>query len=194
MPDTPKLEPALPAPGTFLIASPRLLDPNFMHTVVLLCAHGPEGTHGVVLNRPAAMRVAELGSDHVLLRGRQDPVWIGGPVQQEALQVLHRLGRDIPGSVHVTGDVHLGGDPDVVRTRLDAPDAGKDPIRFLLGYSGWGTEQLDQELEEGSWVVARASPELIFDPEPSTLWRRTLRAMGGSFAQLANEPPDPSWN
>lgn len=194
MADTPRLEPALPAPGTFLIASPRLLDPNFMHAVVLLCAHGPEGSHGLIVNRPADLKVADLESDHELLKDRQDPVWLGGPVQREVLQLIHRLGTSIPGSVLVTGDVRLGGDPDVLRTSLDTMGVGPAHVRFVLGYSGWGTGQLDVELEEGSWIVARADPALVFDPAPETVWRRTLRAMGGSFAALANEPPDPSWN
>ncbi len=188
------LEPALPAAGTLLIASPRLLDPNFMHAVVLLCAHGPEGTHGLIVNRPGTVTVADLGSDHLLLQGRDDRIWLGGPVQQEALQVVHRLGPGIPGSLAILGDVHLGGDPTVVRAALDAREGGADVVRFVLGYSGWGEGQLDQELAEGSWIVSTATPDLVFDPEPRTVWRRALRAMGGPFSALADEPPDPSWN
>ncbi|MFV1959436.1 MAG: YqgE/AlgH family protein, partial [Planctomycetota bacterium] len=91
MADPLRLEPAPPGRGTFLIASPRLLDPNFMHAVVLLVAHGPEGSHGIVVNRPGSLTVADLKSDHPLLDGRSDPLWVGGAVQVEALQILHRL-------------------------------------------------------------------------------------------------------
>lgn len=186
--------PVPPAPGTFLIAAPRLLDPNFAHAVVLLCAHGPEGSHGLVVNRPGQVTIADLESDHVLLQGRNDPIWVGGPVQVETLQVLHRLGPGIPGSIQILDDIHLGGDAEVVRTLLDEREAGPDTVRFVLGYSGWDGGQLEQELIEGSWVVSTASPDLAFDPRPQSVWRRALRAMGEPFAALADEPPDPSWN
>lgn len=188
------LEPALPAPGTFLIAAPRLLDPNFMHTVILLCAHTPEGSHGLIVNRPGPATLADVASDSKLLENRTDPLWIGGPVQQETLQILHRLGSDIPGSLHVTADVHLGGDHDVLQARLAETEAGLDRVRFVLGYSGWGEGQLEQEIAEGSWVVSTVDAGLAFDPEPTSVWRKVLRRMGEPFAALADEPPDPSWN
>ena len=194
MGDDSPLEPAPPARGTFLIAAPRLLDPNFMHAVVLLCAHGPEGSHGVVVNRPGAMTIADLESDHMLLEGRHDRLWIGGPVQAEALQILHRFGPGIPGAMPIVEDVHYGADPVVLRSLMDKQEGGEDHIRFVLGYSGWGEGQLENELEEGSWVICKADPDLAFDPNPKTVWQRTLRAMGGPFAALADEPPNPSWN
>jgi putative AlgH/UPF0301 family transcriptional regulator len=64
--------PLLPARGTFLVASPRLLDPNFMHAVVLVCDHGPQGTYGVIVNRRGEITLSDLGSDAPLLKGRAD--------------------------------------------------------------------------------------------------------------------------
>ncbi|MFV1959482.1 MAG: YqgE/AlgH family protein, partial [Planctomycetota bacterium] len=105
-----------------------------------------------------------------------------------------RLAPVVPGAVPVVDDVHFGGDPAAIRSLLDEQQAGVDRVRFVLGYSGWGKGQLERELIEGSWVVCRADGDLAFDPEPETVWRRALKAMGGPFALLANEPPDPSWN
>lgn len=182
------------ARGTFLIASPGLLDPNFRRTVVLLCAHGPEGSYGLVLNRARDLTVADLSSDSVLLAGRTDPLWSGGPVQQDTLQVLHRLGPGVPGALHIVGDVHLGGDPVVLRARLDEQEGEGTVLRFVLGYSGWGKDQLEAELEEGAWILAPANEALVFDAPPGSVWRRALRALGPEFAEQADEPLDPSWN
>lgn len=183
-----------PERGTFLISSPRLLDANFMHTVVLLCEHNDQGSYGLVVNRPGRLTVADLQSDNELLDGRSDRLWLGGPVQLETVQLLHRLGPGIPGSLHVVDDVHLGGDPAVVRRTLEKRQESRELIRFVLGYSGWGEGQLEAELEEGAWVVCPASEDLIFDAQPETLWRRALRRLGGAWAALADQPPDPSWN
>ena len=63
-----------------------------------------------------------------------------------------------------------------------------------MGYSGWGEGQLEAELREGAWVVCPATEALVFDTKPESLWRRALRSLGGGWAALADEPPDPSWN
>ena len=56
------------------------------------------------------------------------------------------------------------------------------------------SEQLEAELREGAWVVTPATEDLVFDRRPDTLWRRILRRLGGDWAALADEPPDPTWN
>ncbi len=165
-----------------------------MHSVVLLCDHNSDGSYGVVLNHLASLTVANLEAKVELLEGRDDPLWVGGPVQQDTVQVLHRLGSSVPGSLHVVDDVHLGGDPTVIHAALTRRKEGRELVRFVLGYSGWGSGQLDEELREGAWVVCPATEDLVFDAEPTTLWRRVLRRLGGAYAQLADVPPDPSWN
>src|SRR6185436_19726891 len=107
--------PLLPAKGTFLVASPRLLDPHFMHAVVLLIDHGPQGSYGLIVNRRGELSISDLGSESELLEGRKDPVWFGGPVGVEQLQVLHGLGETVPGAMPVLPGVQLGGDPEVLR-------------------------------------------------------------------------------
>lgn len=184
----------LPARGTFLVASPRLMDPNFMHTVVLLCDHGPQGRYGVVVNRRGNVTVSDIGGEVPLLAGRSDAVWLGGPVGLEQLQVLHAMGETVPGCLAVLPGVQLGGDPDVLKRALAASKPDLTPAKFVVGYSGWGARQLEAELAEGAWVVCPASPRFVFDRDPETLWRRVLRARGGPYADLADIPPDPTWN
>ena len=182
-----------PATGVFLVANPRMLDPNFMHAVVLLCDHGPQGSYGIVVNRRADKRVSELGSDAPLLAGRNDELWYGGPVSGETLQILHRLPPPVPGSFTVAPGIQLGGSQDALLGALSDCQGGNS-VRFVLGYSGWSADQLDHELREGAWIVCPARGPLIFDGAADTLWRRVLRARGGPYAQLAELPPDPTWN
>jgi putative transcriptional regulator len=184
----------LPEAGSLLVAHPRMLDPNFMHTVVLLCEHGADGAYGLVLNRPAPTSLGELGAGPPFLEGRTDVLWHGGPVQPDHLQFVHAFEGDVPGALEVAPGIHLGGDPDVLRLRLDDCEDAEPAIRFLLGYSGWSAEQLSGEFAEGAWIVCPVTPAFVFDHKPETLWRRVLRARGGPYVGLADLPPDPTWN
>src|SRR5438128_6597101 len=47
------------AGGRLLVATPRLYDPNFFRTVVLVLEHSADGALGVVINRPSETDVAE---------------------------------------------------------------------------------------------------------------------------------------
>jgi putative transcriptional regulator len=183
-----------PVAGRLLVSNPHMMDPNFMHTVVFLCDHDALGTYGVVLNRHAGKGVNDLGSSVQLLTDRDDPVWIGGPVAADTLQVVHRLVEPIEGSQPIVPGLYLGGEPDALDAALCRVSDPKSHIRFVLGYSGWSAGQLQAEMAEGAWVVCNATPDFVFDHDPDTLWRRVLRARGGPFAGLADLPPDPSWN
>ena len=67
-------------------------------------------------------------------------------------------------------------------------------LRLVVGYSGWGAGQLENELERGSWLPAPGAAEMIFMQEPRSMWRAVLRSIGEDAAGLENLPPDPHWN
>lgn len=139
-------------PGCVLLAR-DLQDPNFSRSVVLLCQHGPEGSYGLVLNRPARMPLSEIFDLSDL--GEQKPnhlqkVYIGGPVQPEELQVLQVAEADVSGAVAVAPAVHVGGH---FANLSDILAADPMHLRLFLGYSGWGAEQLEKEVVWGAWEV-----------------------------------------
>ena len=76
-----------PRRGDLLISEPFLADPNFARTVILLCEHNEEGSFGFVLNKPAQVKLNELLEG---VKNRRDSIYIGGPVQQNTLQFIHR--------------------------------------------------------------------------------------------------------
>jgi putative transcriptional regulator len=69
-----------------------------------------------------------------------------------------------------------------------------DDIRFFLGYAGWSSGQLAEEVDQGGWILAESTTDMVFDTAESAVWGQTLRSMGGSFAILANFPDHPSLN
>jgi putative transcriptional regulator len=139
-------------PGALLLAR-DLADPNFNATVVLVCQHGPEGSYGLVLNRPSHMPLSEVFDKPPAWSGetaRKQKIFIGGPVQPEELQVLQVTRDPVPGSYGIAPEVYLGGFWNDVKDILDL-----DPraVRLFLGYSGWGADQLQREIQGQAWEV-----------------------------------------
>lgn len=180
-----------PERGRLLVSGPYLTDPYFRRTVILLCAHDTEGSFGFVLNRFIDMDVADIMENMPPVTSR---VSIGGPVQSGNLYYLHAFGDRIEGSVPVLNGVHMGGDFEQLRSVLATdPKLGK-LVRFFVGYSGWGQDQLAKELTERAWLVTPANKRTVMDTRSKDLWGDTLRGMGKAYAPLANFPEDPSLN
>jgi putative transcriptional regulator len=164
-------DPSRLRPGLLLYAAPALEEPRFAETVVLLIEHGPDGSMGLVVNRPTEIRVSQALDEVDEARGSDLPLYWGGPVQPEAIRALVRSSRARSGAQRVVADVHLTGALADVRTAL----AGRDPrsdVRVYAGYAGWGAGQLASEVRGGTWVLDRADAASVFASDPSKLWPR----------------------
>ena len=174
--------------GQLLIAGPGLVDPNFWRTVVLIVEHSEEGALGLVLNRPSETTVGEAVSELSDLLDLQDPLYVGGPVQESSLIVLAEFERPDDAAVIAFEDIGV----------LAGAEDGETPAlrrgRAFVGHSGWGPGQLDGELERGDWIVEPARREDAFSEAPDALWETVLTRKGGSYALVARMPPDPSVN
>jgi putative transcriptional regulator len=79
---------------------------------------------------------------------------------------------------------------------VEDPDelGGLNAVRVFAGYAGWAPGQLEEELDEGSWLVFPARAADVFSTRPEELWADVLRREGGKYAVLALLPPDPAVN
>ncbi len=179
--------------GQLLIASPKLLDPNFARTVTLIVEHGESGALGLVLNRRTETRMNEAW-EQVSDAPCEHRGWVyrGGPCEGPLMAVHTHSERSqfepLPG-VHVTAD----------REDLEwlmAADAG--PMRCFVGYAGWGAGQLEVEVETSSWLLVRADETEVFDRAAEGQWAALLRRVDPAQAALALNPrivpSDPSHN
>lgn len=184
--------------GRLLVATPRLDDPNFSRSVVLVVEHDDdEGTLGVVLNRPTEVPVDRVLPPWAELVTGPSVVFQGGPVALDSALALARL----PGEDEPLGWRALDGDPDVARVGLvdlDAPPALLAAevlqLRVFAGYAGWGGGQLRSEIEDGAWYVVPGEASDVFIDDPERLWQTVLRRQGGDLAFVATFPEDPSLN
>jgi putative transcriptional regulator len=177
---------------TLLLSMPQMQDENFDRTVVLLCDHTADGAFGLVLNRPTTTAAAEAVAFDPPLDGHEGPLlWMGGPVEPQRGWIL--LGESVDGQseTEVAPGLYLSTSIELLRQVIQATPPR---ARVLTGYAGWGPGQLDDELDEESWIVEPALPEDVFTAEPDELWASVLRRKGGPYAVLALMPPDPSLN
>jgi putative transcriptional regulator len=182
-------------PGSLLAAAPDMLDPNFMHTVVLMCRHAEDGAYGLVINRPASVTLDVLAPTHPVLKTQRFPIFAGGPVGLDTLQFVHRAEKRIPGGVELSEGLFLGGDIDALATFLSKEKSrARAKVRLLVGYSGWGAGQLETELASGSWLPAPVKNDWIFGGDSQATWRNVLRSLGKEASGWVDLPPDPSWN
>lgn len=180
-----------PKKGHLLISEPYLGDPNFERTIILLCEHHSEGSFGFVLNKPGETSVGEIMDD---LAKIQSPVFIGGPVQQDTLHYVHRLG-DLEDAIPVAEGIFWGGRFEQLISWIDMGKVTAADIRFFLGYSGWSSGQLDEEMMAKSWIVSnRVTERVLFETPSEAMWKEVLRQLGGRFRMYANYPVDPRLN
>lgn len=176
--------------GRLLIASPALVEANFRRTVILVTEHTYEGAMGVVLNRPSPAQVGEAVPELAPIAGEDSPVFIGGPVQPEALIVLADFrDRDAAATIVVADVGFVSADVDT-----DVLVQATRQARVFAGYAGWGPGQLEGEIDEDAWIVEPPVPGELFPDDPDALWSEVLERKGGRFALLARMPLDPSLN
>lgn len=165
-------------------------DPNFGGTLIYIAEHNEKGALGLVVNRPMELDLGglferlELKLEDPALARR--PVFAGGPVQGDRGFVLHQPVGEWHSTVAVRDDFGLTSSRDV----LEAVASGRGPARLtvMLGYSGWGPGQLEDEVSRNSWLTVEAQSEVIFDTPPELRLQAAFRLLGFDPAFLATVP------
>lgn len=173
----------------FLIAMPRLMDPNFFHSVTYLCEHNQHGAMGIVINQPVDLSVGELIEQMKHPAPETDyvdaPVYRGGPVETERGFVLHQPVGDWEATMPVGKDIGLTTSNDIITALAEQ----RGPERFLvaLGYAGWGAGQLEDEIRENAWLSGPMDPEIIFALPVEQRWEAAAALLGVDIHSLSGE-------
>ena len=181
-----------PKKGQLLIAEPALTgDVSFNRSVVLLAEHNDEGSVGFILNKPLDYNVSDLISEiNVPFQ-----VFNGGPVEQDNLYFIHKVPHLIQNSVEISDGIYWGGDFDKTIDLINQSIITEKDIRFFLGYSGWASLQLDQELMSKSWIVVPNHYESdIIQKSTKAFWKEHMIELGGDYLLWSNAPENPNLN
>lgn len=180
-----------PSRGKILISEPLLMDYYFKRSVVLLAEHNDEGSFGVIMNKPLSVKINEVVKD---FPDFDCGIYLGGPVQSDSLFFIHTLGDKIAGSQEIIDGIYWGGEMESIKEMIILNLIKPDEIRFYIGYSGWSSKQLDEELVKNSWVVSLVKASYLLDTNPSALWKQSLEKLGENYTQWTKFPDDPMLN
>jgi putative transcriptional regulator len=182
--------------GQFLIAGRNLRDPNFYKTVVLIVEHAEGGAMGVVVNRPSGVTISSALKKHFALPETGEMVYFGGPVERNALFVLHNLADLDEADFPVVPGLFVGNSPEAFEGIVRRASAGDEALRFRIyfGCAGWGADQLEGELARNDWLVYPGNAETVFDANPYEVWERLVAEQRSIRSLLPGFNGDPGTN
>jgi len=172
-----------------LIAMPSLADPHFERTVTLICQHGSEGAMGIVINRQSPLKM-----QHILEQldlpleqsdATEDPVFLGGPVQTERGLVLHDADYQYSSTLPINSQLALTVSKDI----MEAFSSNQGPPRRLiaLGYAGWQSGQLEQEIEQNAWLFVPLNEAILFETAVEQRWQQAASLLGIDIALVSSQ-------
>ena len=179
--------------GQLLIAMPGLLDPNFSQALVYIIEHSPkEGAMGITINRPLDFDLSQVYEQLELKyspRKATQTLLCGGPVQEEQGFVLHKPAtKEWRSTTMLNNAVCLTTSRDIITDM--AGDLGPEQALVALGYSGWASGQLEQELLDNAWLTVHVQEEflaeLLFDTPLEKRASLAAASIGVALSQLSN--------
>ncbi len=174
---------ASPAKGYFLVASDKMLNPDFYRSVILLVSVEESGVVGVIVNRPTDLRVEQVMPGVEPSEGPGGMVFAGGPVEPSRLMALFRSSEAVPDIEPVFADVYFLADWRIFTLGRQLA-ANVEHFRLFAGYAGWAPGQLEQELAQGAWFMVPADSAQLFLDRPDELWEQFSPGAGGQWVRL----------
>lgn len=173
----------------FLIAMPAMEDPYFARSLVYVAEHNDQGALGIIVNRPIDMNLATL-FERIELPFESEaladlPVFFGGPVQTDRGFVLHRPLGQWQSTLAVNNEIGLTTSRDVLQSV--GHEGNPSDMVITLGYSGWGSGQLEHEIAQNAWLTVRADPRILFDMPYEERFPSALELLGVDLANLAGQ-------
>jgi putative transcriptional regulator len=185
------LSPIKPEKGNLIVSEPFMLDPNFKRSVVLLTEFEEAGAVGFILNQKSNLILKDILPDS----NSDFPIFIGGPVANDSLHFIHSCYDKLNSGIELMDGIYWGGNFEALQVLINNNQINSSEIKFFVGYSGWSPGQLDDELQQNSWLVAnKFNSEVLFVEDEENLWKEVVIGLGPKYAHIANFPENPQWN
>lgn len=177
----------------FLVASIKLSNSFFHKKVVYIFDHGKGGAIGIVINQSLhSLKVQDIGQYFDLdvskiqkstLRKNLE-IFQGGPIHSEKGFILHADKSPWKATMSVYGGLSLTSSEDMLKSVFQG-QVWNNHI-FILGYTAWSPNQLDQELSEGLWHIVPFFYQLVFDISVEQRWEAALNSIQIDSNSLVN--------
>jgi putative transcriptional regulator len=162
-----------------LVARPKLADPNFGESVVLVMNNLGPAPVGIIVNRPTRVSVSQLFPENPRIASLPERIYFGGPVEIGRVWFLFRARTPPAQSIRAFDDFYLSGDRELL-VKLLTRDKPMEGLRIFVGYSGWAPGQLETEIERGDWTSRRADKDAIFDRKLERAWPSEVEPSTGT--------------
>ncbi len=166
--------------GKLLVAAPSMPDPRFRETVIYMAEHDETGALGLIINRRIGLVPGSAVAEQFELEARateeQLPLHWGGPVEPGRGFVLHTADYDSESTALGAADIAYSVDQQALIDMIE----GRGPTKamLVLGYAGWGPQQLESELARDDWIIVPADAAFVFDGDQEDMWRAALDRFG----------------
>ena len=171
----------------FLLAMPRMSDPNFSQSVVYLCEHGVDGAMGLIINHQLDISVKAIFEQLDLEyedKYADSLIFDGGPVQRDRGFILHKsCERKWESTLAISDDISLTASKDILSDI--ALGNGPEESLIALGYSSWEPGQLEKELSQNSWLTIPANSAIIFNTDCANRAGAAASSIGVDIDMLA---------
>jgi putative transcriptional regulator len=186
----------LPKAGCILISDPFLPDQYFSRTIVLMAEHGPNGSLGIILNRPSEFKLSEINTRQTpeIFKDMDLPLFVGGPVHLDRLYFLCKDSELLKEDSKIIDGIYWGGDLETAKELLQSGKIKTDEIRFFIGYSSWEPGQLQREINEKSWLISQANAKFLMNNQPEILWSKVVKNLEEKYFEWAAYPLNPYLN
>ena len=164
----------------FLIATKKMNDNRFGKTVIVMFESDENGAWGLVINkRLGTMPIALLidpslntSEEREEMFKKNIPIFWGGPVDVKEIFILHSSEYKSETTKNY-GDISISQDYDIL---FDiAENKGPEKSLVILGYSGWGSGQLEGEMERDHWILSDIDLDITFDKDSNTKWNKAFK-------------------
>jgi len=180
--------------GYQLISHPSILgDYTFGRSVVLIThADIQDGFVGFVFNKKLNIDLNNLIPEVKA----SIPVYDGGPVENDNLYFIHSIESIADTSLEINDGLYWGGNIEMIKDWIKTAENPELYIRFFMGYSGWESGQLEEEIEDEVWVIDKNTEYLqaLLAKDEQLIWKEKINQLGGKLSYWQNAPENPDYN
>ena len=164
----------------FLIATEKMTDNRFSKTVIVMLESDENGAWGLTINkRLGTMPIALLIDPSLNTSEEREelfkiniPIFWGGPVDTKEIFILHSS-EYTSETTKKYEQISISQDYGIL---FDiAKNKGPKKSLVILGYSGWGSGQLEGEMERDHWILSDINLDIMFEEESKEKWEKALK-------------------
>tara|TARA_Y100001968_G_C19055144_1_gene571044 strand:- start:34 stop:594 length:561 start_codon:yes stop_codon:yes gene_type:complete len=175
--------------NNFLISMPHVNDPIFKKSLIYICSHDKDGAMGLIVNKPISDLELQQEADSILKETQlhqinpKPNIYFGGPVDMNMGIILHPLDYKTQKTIQISNQVGVTSDSKILNDIVTGH--GPSMFRFSIGYAGWSNGQLEDEFENGDWLIVPSDSEMIFDMPDEQKWPYINNKLGIDLNQLS---------